>query len=859
MNPRMYRTDHEALHLSRTEAGGKAWALAQMQGLGLAIPRWWLLPVAAWEAHAAATGLGPEIDATLAGLAGASAEQVEAAGRTLHARIRAVPPPLAWLAGLPAGPLAVRSSVADEDGARASFAGQMDSFLDQEGPEAVAAAVAACWASAFGPRALAYRRQQGLPLAGIRPAVILQEMVAAEAAGVLFTAHPQAGHRDRMRLAAVAGTGEKLVSGQAEAAEYDVDSATGRVLAGDSPLLRPDQIAVIAAAGRRLAAHFGGPQDIEWAWAGDTCYLLQCRPITQLPPPPYGPGSRRVWSNANIQESYCGVTTPLTYSFARRAYATVYRQTMRLMGIPARTIAAHEPVLENLLGLVQGRVYYHIDNWYRGLLLLPGFRRRKADMERMMGLTEPVDFIEDVNLPWGQRLRKLPGLLALGGRMLGRFARMDRMVAGFMAYFERAYASFDRAHLHELDLSALLAEVARAGRELLQRWETPIVNDFYVMIYNGRVARRLAAAGLPAELQNRLLAGEPGIESTAPTHMLMALASTVRADAGLRAAWAQQADGDLHRLLARDFPDFHARCLAYLDRYGDRCMGELKLESISLRQDPAFMYAMIRAYLPRPELDPARLGAQEQAMRQAAEAEARAALSPWGWWRLRRDLRRWRAGVRHRENMRLARTRVFGLYRDLYLEIGRQLAAAGVLAAPRQVFYLRVEELEDYGAGRAVSADLAALATVRAAEYARYAATEAPPPQFETRGPVYVHNTYAPPVTPEVPQGAQLQGTGCYPGVVEGRVRVVRDPAEARDLDGDILVAERTDPGWAPLFPACAGLLVARGSTLSHSAIVARELGIPAIVGIPGLLERLRTGDRVRLDGRTGTVTVLAD
>ncbi|RMG73641.1 MAG: phosphoenolpyruvate synthase, partial [Bacteroidetes bacterium] len=174
------------------------------------------------------------------------------------------------------------------------------------------------------------------------------------------------------------------------------------------------------------------------------------------------------------------------------------------------------------------------------------------------------------------------------------------------------------------------------------------------------------------------------------------------------------------------------------------------------------------------------------------------------------------------------------------------------------VFYLRVEELEDLAAGRLVNADLAALAAARQAEFARYEAEELPG-HFETRGPVYLPNAYAAPAAAPHLVAANLKGIGCYPGQVTGQVRVVRDPQEAVGLDGEILVAERTDPGWAPLFPACTGLLVARGSTLSHSAIVAREMGIPAIVNIPGLLDRLRTGDRVRMDGRTGEIEVLDD
>jgi pyruvate,water dikinase len=204
--------------------------------------------------------------------------------------------------------------------------------------------------------------------------------------------------------------------------------------------------------------------------------------------------------------------------------------------------------------------------------------------------------------------------------------------------------------------------------------------------------------------------------------------------------------------------------------------------------------------------------------------------------------------------MRLARTQAFGLARDLYRALGQRLAEAGELIQGRDVFYLTVEELRDYFKGRAVTTDLRGLTALRQAEFARYEASDLAH-QFQTRGPVYFGNRYqGSDLGPVDTEGRTLTGIGCYPGIVEQRLKVIHSPRDNLSIDGQILVAMRTDPGWAPLFPTCAGILVERGSTLSHSAVIARELGIPAVVGVPHLLDIVMDGERVRLDGGLGSV-----
>ena len=202
----------------------------------------------------------------------------------------------------------------------------------------------------------------------------------------------------------------------------------------------------------------------------------------------------------------------------------------------------------------------------------------------------------------------------------------------------------------------------------------------------------------------------------------------------------------------------------------------------------------------------------------------------------------------------MARTRMFGLYRDTYRALGRRLAEVGRLDAPRDVFYLSTEEVRAYYEGRSLNADLAAVARARKAEFSAYEALDSDH-RVLCCAPVYHGNSLGQAEALEVDtKAAVLQGTGCYPGTVEAPLRVILSPQDELDVGGRILCTVRTDPGWAPLFPSSSGILVERGSTLSHSAVVARELGIPAVVGVPGLLSIVEDGERVRLDGGSGRV-----
>ncbi|HLD68679.1 MAG TPA: phosphoenolpyruvate synthase [Pseudomonas sp.] len=888
-----FHTQEQALFLAPEQLGGKAANLARLSREGLPVPRWWVLTTEAFELLLESNQLSTSIEARLK-LVGRDSAALEILARQIQQQVLAATLPEVLrtqieqaLAGREQVQFAVRSSVLGEDAQGASFAGQMDSYLFQRGFAAIQQSLLQVAASAFNARALHYRLSKGIPLSDIRAAVIVQEMVEGEVSGVMFTAHPITGSRRHALISAAWGVGEGIVAGICNTDEYSVglfddtvevqvadkdiavrfDQASGRGTLEclvDEPqshaqALNDAQVLQLRDQGQRIATLLRFPQDIEWTLRGEQFYILQTRPITRLPAPSQPSGQRLVFDNSNIQESYCGVTTPLTFSFANRAYATVYEQTMRVIGVSERQIHAHRDMLDNMLGLIHGRIYYNINNWYRGLLLLPAFKTNKADLERMMGLTDPVDLVQDQQLSLTAKLAKLPQVLHALYLLTRGFRRMDRLVAEFRQMFEQAYRSLPRDQLHCLSVGELIDQARRLDRDLLQRWTSPIVNDFYVMMMNGRVHRALVAAGFeqPEVLQNNLLSGEDGIESTEPTKLLLRMCAYIRTQPALRAL-IEQADNAslLGRVQVQD-RDFHGQCLHYIEQYGDRTMGELKLESITLRQDPSFLFAILKNYLSRPDLTPETLAANEARYRQDAERQAFASiaqrLGARALRRFRKHLGQLRAAIRNRENMRLARTRMFGLYRDLFLEIGQQLAMDEVLLEPRDIFYLSLDELYALNDGRAVQTELKSLVAARQAEFAGYEQQDLPH-HFWTWGMVYRHNAYAYPHTPQVQTEGDIRGIGCYPGIVEEKVRLIFSPQDELSLNGQILCTVRTDPGWAPLFPTAGGILVERGSTLSHSAVVARELGIPAIVGIPGITALLRNGERLRMDGAAGTI-----
>lgn len=758
---------------------------------------------------------------------------------------------------------AVRSSAAVEDGENASYAGMFDTFLFVR-PADVAERVRDVRASANSARATAYAAQHGERV-DIAPAAIVQVMVDADVAGVAFGRDPVDGS-DRIVIGSAYGMGSGIVGGDCATDTYRVardwtvtqtivnkpiahrraETAAGVAIAdidaqrAQMPSLSEAQAREIATTVRAISAKFGAPQDVEWALAGGSLSILQARPVTTPP--------GIIWDNSNISESYGGIVLPLTDSFVRRAYAGAYRQFMRALAIPESAIA-NADAIEGLLGLVDGRMYYNLLNWYRLLALIPGFRLNRTFMETMMGVSEALPDETVRALAATSATRDALAVAKSAGALLRQLIALPRENRRFHALIARTL--HDAPDLHGADLDALESEYARLEALLLANWQAPLVNDFFAMIFYG-ILRKLTA-GLETSdgepVHNDLLCGEGGMVSTEPARDVLQLARIARGDTAMLAAFSTGDDAATTTAL-RQRPDLAAGIEAYLERFGDRCQSELKLESRTLRDDPSSLY---RAIARLAESGSATVAPDRQRVRRAAEQTANAALrgKPLRALLFRFILGQARARVRDRENLRFERTRVFAHVRRVFLEAGLRLCEAGDLDDPRDIFYLSVEDVRGAIASPEHRASLRGIVTQQCAKYEAYATQPAPPDRFtsiDDRAPAAI--------AARAIDGDVAIGTGCCPGIVRARVRIVTDPQTPLER-GEILVAERTDPGWILLFPAAAGILVERGSVLSHAAIVSREMGIPSVVGLPGLTRWLRDGDLVELDGRAGSVRLI--
>ncbi len=753
--------------------------------------------------------------------------------------------------------VAVRSSAIEEDSITASFAGQLESFLNVSADD-IWDRIADVWRSGFSERVRAYRQHKGLLGPPQPPAVLVQKMVPAEVSGIAFSTDPVTGDRNQCVVSATTGHGDRLVGGLVQGDVYHV-SRSGQIIARpekqDHATLTGSQVKRVARLARQLEKHFQHPQDIEWALAKDQLFLLQSRPITTLIR--QQTGNAILWDNSNIVESYSGVTSPLTFSFARRLYEGVYRQFVRNLGVSHRAIAENDDVFRNMLGYIDGRVYYNLLNWYGMLALLPSASHNRRFLDLMLGVRDALSEDHEQQLArfrakagrvrqllaWGRLSAKIVwNWLTLGGRTDRFYARLQATLA------------LSLKEMQAMPVDDLVRYYRSVERQLLNRWDAPVLNDFYCMIFFGLSRQLLRRWGGPeAEaLHGEFLQRKEGIISTEPARRIVEMAAIAAQDQRLLKS-LQSADTQERATAIEANPGFRQAYEAYLDRFGDRCLEELKLESITTRDDPTSLLLTIayRAGQVATAAPATTDTSPEQTLGQMMRGKPiRRALAMF---LMREAARR----VRGRENLRFERTRVFARARQTFLQIGTELNRAGVLSHPRDIFFLEVDEVLGAVEGTGTVSDLHQLVHLRKAENDQFRALPERPTRFETCGAVISALNRVdrrPSEKGQVADDEERSGLACSPGVVQGTARVIIEPRGACVGPGEILVARHTDPGWVLLFATAAGVIVERGSLLSHSAIVARELGLPAVVAVPEVTSWLHDGDQIELDGGRGIV-----
>jgi phosphohistidine swiveling domain-containing protein len=790
------------------------------------------------------------------------------------------------------------------------------------------------------------------------PAVLIQPMLNPVAAGVAFSADPVSGRRGVTVIQSVYGLSAALVTGDAAGDTYMV-SREGHILerrlslqtqrqqlspegsliwepvpaeAQQRAVLTDSQILEIAQLARTISHHQARPQDIEWVWvegpphpptpsptrgegeledhqspsprAGEgfrvraNLYLLQARPITTLATQPDPDGTYGLWDNSNIVESYSGVTTPLTFSFARKAYTEVYQQFCRFMGVPDGVIAQHCQVFQTMIGFLRGRIYYNLLSWYRVLTFLPGYRLNARFLEQMLGVQQGLPDAVMAEIRRQNQTHPVADALRLAwstGRIVTNYVTLNRRIDRYHQRLGQVLMTpAQLATLPDQRPDELVKIYRRIEGELLTHWDAPLINDFFAMIFYGVLKKLVTQWGgdTTGALQNTLISLTGDIISTEPAQRMTEMAALLADYPDQIEVFCNGSLAAIQRTLTT-IPPLETSYQQYLAQFGDRCLEELKLESPTLADDPLPLLRTVgymAQKLPSPPQSPSpqgRGGSWTEGLPFSKNSPSSTPPLPMGegpgvraeGTGARAILFRWvlhntRRLVRNRENLRFERTRVFGQARRVFVELGKRFYALDWLADPADIFFLEVEEVMGLVEGTATTLDLRGLVAVRKAEYQQHLADPALPRRLETFGLPSLG--LLSPSVPRLDSGLSKdlgisqttdspdtwQGMGCAPGMVQGRVCLVSNPRQWLQRQGasrdnqepQILVATSTDPGWVLLFPYAQGLLVERGSVLSHVAIVARELGLPMVSDLPNLTTLLQEGDWVTMDGRTGRV-----
>jgi phosphohistidine swiveling domain-containing protein len=851
-------------------AGGKGANLGELSRAGLPVPPGFVVTTGAYHAFVEAGGLRDEV-LTLASRAqdAASFETAAEKIRALFARTE-IQEDLAeeiWAAYIELAedgemPVAVRSSATAEDLPGASFAGQQETFLNVRGGGALVEAVRACWASLWTARAMAYRENQGMDPASVSLAVVVQRMVEAEAAGILFTADPVSGRRDRMVISAAWGLGEAVVGGRLTPDTLIVEKASGRVISRETadkevmtvytksgteeravpeaqrlrPVLEDEAAAELARYGAQIEDHYGSPQDIEWALSGGQFFILQARPITALPEaqPPTDwtvPDPKGFYARGSIVEL---LPDPLSPLFATLSAEPVAQTARRIV----EELFGEGLFSENDIQFttINGYAYYY------------------------MALTPRMTWAMVRSIPtvgWSIIFRQ-------GGEKLWR--------EEFRPRYARSVEEWEAKPLGDLPATGLLA----GAKELLYRG-----TEYYTSVQLVLPSAYLSEP-LFTKFYNRLIKreGDPPAQS-----FLLGFDSTpIRAEKSLYdlAAWCREhpelaaalmdapSEGVLGLLETERPPvgvdeavwhEWQARFLEHLDRHG-RMVYDLDFAKPVPADDPALTFDTLKYYLRGEGRDPRERQRAAAARREEATAATMARLDAPRRKVFRRLLRWTQKYVPLREDALADVGLAWPLMRKMLLELGRRLIAASAIERPDDVFWLEKDELRN--AAVALDAGLTELESLSGAVRERNsewrARRLATPPPLLPKGVRFLGMDWQSwmPARSGEPSGDVIEGVGASSGGITARARVLGGPEDFSEMKpGEVLVAGITTPAWTPLFAMASAVVTDVGGPLSHGSIVAREYDIPAVMGTGVATRRIRSGQTIRVDGDAGTVTLL--
>lgn len=713
--------------------------------------------------------------------------------------------------GLLEARVAVRSSTTAEDSAQASFAGIHRSFLNVSGCDAVEQAAQGCIDSLETPEALAYRRRMGFGETEVRCAVVICEMVDARCAGVAFSCDPATGRRDLILIDAAEGLGEAVVSGRVNPERMIWRNQCGRLSRESGPAARAllpepleEELAYLVQRVHWALGEGQDPQDVEWAYDGERLWLLQARPVTSLPRAgwPQTAALPRYWSTANLKDNLPGVACELSWSSLTGIVAEALYATQKAVGYQM------PPGME-VVRRFQGRAFFDLTmmQW----AFYDAFGVPPADTVKAIGGSQPEIPVppDPLKGPHGRR-RSMAGLRLLS--KIWNYPAKARAALESALNHQRSLQAVDWSALSRADLQSAMARI----------WE---VRQAYLHVAglanssSGPWQLALDPLIKDADLIARLQAGAGGVTS---------------AEQGYRLYDIARGKSTLEE---------------FLHDFGHRAVYEADLLNPRWAEDPSWILEQVQFIRENPPALDLREAAAE--VRRQAELELK---QRFGWrapfllWLVRKL----RAAMAAREAAKSALVCLMLPERRIVLEIGRRLVVEGKLDAPEQALHFALSDLTCWLRGYWDGAGARELTRDRSLRRESWLAETAP--DLITEEPDGRLAVSAQPMA-SLSESGTWNGLAVSPGTATGTARIVYSPADAAHLrQGDILAAPSTDPGWTPLFLRASAIIIETGGVLSHGAIVAREYGIPAVANIPGILNALRDGETVTVDGSTGRV-----
>jgi len=845
--------------------GGKGAHLGELSRIdGIRVPAGFCVTTHAFRRIVAEA---PSIDDRLDQLSRLNPDDREAT-RTLSAEIRrtiegiAVPGDLAAAINQALAPLgeqaayAVRSSATAEDLPTASFAGQQDTYLNVVGPAAILQHVSRCWASLFTERAVTYRQRNGIDHRKVHMAVVVQQMVFPRAAGILFTADPVTSNRKVASVEASFGLGEALVSGRVNADVFAVrggeivtKAVATKQLAihampgggtqdvaieperQEQPALTDAQVVRLAQLGRRIEAHFGRPQDIEWCLVDDDFQVVQSRPITTLfPIPAVDDRENHVYVSVGHQQMMTDAMKPLGLSFWQMTTPRPMAEAAGRLFVDVTQVLASPASRANLLEAL-GRSDPLVGDALRTILERDDFIRSVPDEGRAWtlpgsGAHAPIETDPAIVIELIERSQASIAAVKRDIRTTSGSALLDFILADIQ---ELKRVQFDPRSL----------QVIMAGMEA-----TWWLNDQLQAWLGEKNAADTLAQSVPHNVT-----AEMGLA-------LLDVADVIRPHPEVVAYLAHvEDDGFLDELAKLEGgSDSRGAIQSFLDAYGMRCVGEIDITGPRWSERPTTLVPLILGNIRN--FEPGAGGRRFEQGRQDALTKEQDVLD-----RLRalpdgkqkaeeakRMIDRVRTFNGYREYPKYGMVSRYFVYKQALLEEAERLVQAGVLREEEDIFYLRFEELHDVMRTNHVDDQLI---DQRKDAFRSYQALT--PPRVLTSDGEAVTGAYR---RDDVPVGA-LVGLPVSAGIIEGRARVILDMAQADLEPGDILVTAYTDPSWTPLFVAIAGLVTEVGGLMTHGAVIAREYGLPAVVGVVDVTRLISDRQRIRVHGTDGYVEIL--